>query len=88
VIHDLDTATAPATAATLVSTRAAARRLGVCGERVRQLRVSGALPAARVGDAWVYDARDVDHLASVREAARAERAARGLRDPGRPRATA
>jgi hypothetical protein len=59
----------------LISTRRAAARLGVCSERVRQLRREGALVGARVGDHWVYPADEVERLAQERAAARTARAA-------------
>lgn len=67
----------------LVSTAAAARVLGVTGERVRQLRAAGRLAAARIdGGTWIYRLDDVERLAEKRAAAQAERAAaRAVRPP-------
>jgi excisionase family DNA binding protein len=69
-------------APTLVSTRRAAAKLGVTGERVRQLIAAGQLAGAKLGDAWLLDEADVDRLAAERAAARAARAGRGWA-PGR-----
>lgn len=67
--------------ADLITSTAAAARLGVRRQRVDQLRAEGRLVGARVLDRWVYSRADVERLAAEREA-RPRRAGRPAAAPG------
>jgi excisionase family DNA binding protein len=47
----------------LLSTTQAAERLGLTPGRIRQLIDAGQLPAIRIGERWVIEARDVERFA-------------------------
>ena len=66
----------------MISTKQAAQRLGVSGQRVRQLLEAGKLGGTHVSGVWIVDEQSVDDRIAMmsREAERVERRVKERRE--------